>query len=62
VPVVSREAPRVAIGILSRSDLLAAHRRRLDEACVPEQGLRFGRSDGARAGRGPPPKHDGPPP
>jgi CBS domain-containing protein len=30
LPVVTRRAPRVVVGILSRSDLLAAHQRRLD--------------------------------
>jgi H+/Cl- antiporter ClcA len=32
LPVVSREDPRVVIGIVSRSDLLSAHRTRLDAA------------------------------
>jgi CBS-domain-containing membrane protein len=32
VPVVRRDAPRRVIGILSRSDLLAAHAPRLKEA------------------------------
>jgi predicted transcriptional regulator len=32
LPVVSREAPRRVVGILSRSDLLEAHEERLDEA------------------------------
>ena len=31
LPVVSRAAPTQVIGILTRSDLLAAHARRLDE-------------------------------
>jgi CIC family chloride channel protein len=31
LPVVSRAAPRQVIGMLTRSDLLAAHARRLDE-------------------------------
>jgi len=39
LPVVSREAPRVVIGIVSRSDLLSAHEDRLDAAHVPEQSL-----------------------
>ncbi|MFL5616699.1 MAG: chloride channel protein [Gemmatimonadaceae bacterium] len=39
LPVVSREAPRVVIGMLSRSDLLSAHEDRLDAAHVPEQSL-----------------------
>jgi H+/Cl- antiporter ClcA len=30
LPVVTREAPRKVVGILSRSDLLGAHRRRID--------------------------------
>jgi CIC family chloride channel protein len=36
LPVVSRDAPRKVIGIISRSDLLAAHRPRLDAALVAE--------------------------
>jgi len=39
LPVVSREAPRVVIGIVSRSDLLSAHEDRLDAAHVTEQSL-----------------------
>jgi CBS domain-containing protein len=39
VPVVSREKPRKVIGILTRSDLLAAHRTRLDEIDLAEQHL-----------------------
>jgi CBS domain-containing protein len=39
LPVVSREAPRVVVGIVSRSDLLSAHEDRLDAAHVPEQSL-----------------------
>jgi len=39
LPVVSRAAPRKPIGMLTRSDLLAAHRRRLDETHVAEQSL-----------------------
>jgi CBS domain-containing protein len=39
LPVVSRAAPRVPVGIISRSDLLAAHRRRLDETHVSEKSL-----------------------
>jgi H+/Cl- antiporter ClcA len=39
LPVVSRAEPRVPVGILTRSDLLAAHRRRLDETHVSEQSL-----------------------
>jgi predicted transcriptional regulator len=39
LPVVSREAPRVVTGIISRSDLLSAHEDRLDAAHVTEQSL-----------------------
>jgi len=39
LPVVSRSAPRKPVGILTRSDLLAAHRRRLHETHVAEQSL-----------------------
>jgi CBS domain-containing protein len=36
LPVVSREEPRKVVGIISRSDLLSAHRHRLDAALVAE--------------------------
>ncbi len=39
LPVVSRAAPRVPVGILTRSDLLAAHQRRLDDAHVEERSI-----------------------
>jgi chloride channel protein, CIC family len=39
LPVVSRAEPRKPVGIVARSDLLAAHRRRLDETHVAEQSL-----------------------
>ena len=39
LPVVSRAAPHKPIGMLTRSDLLAAHRRRLEETHVAEQSL-----------------------
>ena len=39
LPVVSRDAPRTVVGIVSRSDLLSAHEDRLDAAHVPEQSL-----------------------
>src|SRR4051812_10547414 len=39
LPVVSRDEPRKITGMLTRSDLLAAHRRRLDEADLAEQHL-----------------------
>jgi chloride channel protein, CIC family len=37
LPVVTRDAPTIVVGILSRSDLLSAHRHRLDAAMVTEQ-------------------------
>ncbi|HXI34411.1 MAG TPA: chloride channel protein [Gemmatimonadales bacterium] len=39
LPVVSRAAPGRVIGIITRSDLLAAHAQRLEEATVTEQGF-----------------------
>jgi CBS domain-containing protein len=36
LPVVTRDAPRTVVGILSRSDLLSAHQHRLDAAMVTE--------------------------
>jgi CBS domain-containing protein len=39
LPVVSRNAPRRVIGIVTRSDLLAAHAQRLEESTVTEQGF-----------------------
>jgi len=39
LPVVSRDEPRKVTGMLTRSDLLSAHRRRLDEADLAEQHL-----------------------
>ncbi|HEY4130302.1 MAG TPA: chloride channel protein [Gemmatimonadaceae bacterium] len=36
LPVVKRESPRTLVGIVSRSDLLAAHRHRLDAALITE--------------------------
>ena len=39
LPVVSREAPHVVVGIVSRSDLLSAHEDRLDAAHVTEDSL-----------------------
>jgi predicted transcriptional regulator len=36
LPVVSRSAPRQLVGIISRSDLLDAHRGRIDAALVTE--------------------------
>ncbi|WP_242515808.1 chloride channel protein [Sorangium cellulosum] len=55
LPVVSREAPRKVIGMLTRSDLLDAHRSRLDAAQRAEQAIARRRGDlsgaagGARA-------------
>src|SRR2546427_3219216 len=45
LPVVTRADPRTVIGIITRSDLLSAHRRRLDEAHQVQRGinLRIGR-------------------
>ena len=34
LPVVRRDAPRTPVGFLTRSDILAAHHRRLDEIRV----------------------------
>jgi chloride channel protein, CIC family len=39
LPVVTRAAPAKVIGILTRSDLVAAHRRRLDEAHRPHRSM-----------------------
>jgi CBS domain-containing protein len=39
LPVVSRAAPRIPVGIVTRSDLLAAHRRRLEETHLAEQSI-----------------------
>ncbi|MDY7227830.1 chloride channel protein [Hyalangium rubrum] len=39
LPVVRRDAPERVVGILTRSDLLAAHQRRLDAAHRREQGI-----------------------
>jgi len=37
LPVVSRDAPGKVIGIVTRSDLLAAHAQRLEESAVTEE-------------------------
>jgi CBS domain containing-hemolysin-like protein len=39
LPVVSREAPRTVVGMISRSDLLSAHEDRLEAEHVTEQSL-----------------------
>jgi predicted transcriptional regulator len=39
LPVVSREDPGKVIGMLTRSDLLSAHKRRLEELDLAEQHL-----------------------
>jgi H+/Cl- antiporter ClcA/predicted transcriptional regulator len=41
LPVVDPENPRMLIGILTRSDLLSAHRRRLNESQTISQSIRF---------------------
>ncbi len=43
LPVMSAEDPRRVVGILTRSDLLSAHQRRLHAEHAPEQGLGRGR-------------------
>ncbi|KFE60884.1 chloride channel protein [Hyalangium minutum] len=48
LPVVRRDAPARVVGIVTRSDLLAAHQRRLDDALRQEQGI-----GGARTPPGP---------
>ncbi|WP_437678940.1 chloride channel protein [Sorangium sp. So ce131] len=50
LPVVSRQAPRKVLGMLTRSDLLEAHRSRLDAAERPEQALARRTSKAARRG------------
>src|SRR4051794_17063049 len=39
LPVVTRDEPRKVIGMLTRSDLLSAHRKRLEDADLAEQHL-----------------------
>jgi CBS domain-containing protein len=41
LPVVSREKPGKLIGIITRSDLLRAHRRRLDDLHQARQSIRW---------------------
>lgn len=41
LPVVSRKEPRKLVAILSHSDIMAAHRRRLEEAREAEQSIRW---------------------
>jgi H+/Cl- antiporter ClcA/CBS domain-containing protein len=45
LPVVSRDDPQTVIGIITRSDLLAAHTRRLDETHVKQRSFRRKRSE-----------------
>ncbi|WP_437886361.1 chloride channel protein [Sorangium sp. So ce307] len=52
LPVVSRQAPRKVLGILTRSDLLDAHRSRLEAGQRREQAL-------ARRGGAPPDRRQG---
>lgn len=47
LPVVTRADPRKVIGIISRSDLLYAHARRLDEEMRPEEAWKI--ADGVAA-------------
>ncbi|MBF5041582.1 chloride channel protein [Aggregicoccus sp. 17bor-14] len=49
LPVVSAEDPQKLVGILTRSDLLSAHHRRLHAEFQPEQGLGRGRAPAAPA-------------
>jgi H+/Cl- antiporter ClcA/CBS domain-containing protein len=54
LPVISRSETRQVVGIISRSDLLAAHRPRLDAALITETppiGRRWMRNMAARAAR-----------
>jgi predicted transcriptional regulator len=39
LPVVRRDAPARVVGMITRSDLLGAHQRRLDDAFRREQGI-----------------------
>jgi predicted transcriptional regulator len=41
LPVVARSNPRKPIGMVTRSDLLVAHKRRLEELDIAEQHLAF---------------------
>ncbi|MEW6269448.1 MAG: chloride channel protein [Thermodesulfobacteriota bacterium] len=55
LPVVERERPHAVVGIITRSDLLAAHRRRLEEESAVERPLRRAGDAAPRArGRGTP--------
>ncbi|MBU8900246.1 chloride channel protein [Corallococcus sp. H22C18031201] len=49
LPVVCRDAPTRVVGIVTRSDLLSAHRQRLENARRVEQGLRPTRQLAPRA-------------
>jgi len=62
LPVVSREAPWRAVGMLTRSDLLAAHGRRLAEARERRRPLRATRGRRAAPGPGSPAPDPGHPP
>jgi CBS-domain-containing membrane protein len=39
LPVMARAEPSKLVGILTRADVLGAHRRRLDEAHRPQKGI-----------------------
>jgi chloride channel protein, CIC family len=51
LPVVSRGEPRRVIGIITRSDLIAAHARRLDGERLREPHYRLGHAPAVRAAR-----------
>lgn len=58
LPVVRRDAPKQVVGILTRSDLLAGHQRRLEAANRRERGIGGPRSgEGAGPSQGTPPPH-----
>jgi len=42
LPVVARDEPRKVVGMLTRSDLLSAHRQRLEDIDLAEQHLDLG--------------------
>ncbi|MGZ7032920.1 MAG: chloride channel protein, partial [Thermoanaerobaculia bacterium] len=50
LPVVKRDNPRKVIGILTRSDLLSAHARRLDEDVTESRFVRRSKAAAAKAG------------
>jgi H+/Cl- antiporter ClcA/CBS domain-containing protein len=50
LPVVEPESPALVVGIVTRSDLLHAHRRRLREVQKAERSIHFGRLGNGRVG------------